>query len=67
MVCEELHSLDVKYPSNVEEFCEVLFEQYAHYCSSAQDPLFIQILGNSVTIAFLQKGFPENHASELLV
>lgn len=67
MVCEQLHHLDDKYPFNAEEFCEVLFEQYMHHCTSAQDPLFIQVLGNSVTIAFSQNVFPENHASALLV
>lgn len=67
MICEELHRIDRSHPENADAYCELVFDQYLKFSRSIQDPLCIQVLGNSLIIAFSQEGFAEKHASELLV
>ncbi|KAI8057472.1 hypothetical protein BDF21DRAFT_319929, partial [Thamnidium elegans] len=65
-VCQLSYKLNSKHPETAEKFCLALFDQYLRLCQTTQDPLWVQILGSSLLIAFTQPGFSQNYASELL-
>ena len=67
MICKELHKLDRRIPDDADKYCKLLIDQFLLRGAPVQEPLFIQLLGSSVTVAFAQKRFPEKHASDLLV
>lgn len=67
VMCHMLHSLDAKFPECADDYCLALFNQYLKYCQDSHDPLWIQLLGNTLIISFGQNEFPQQHAESLLV
>lgn len=52
--------------TSAEEYCTELFDKF-NELNATDEPVWINLLGNMLKIAFRQPGFAESHATDLLL
>ncbi|KAI8079021.1 uncharacterized protein B0P05DRAFT_470219, partial [Gilbertella persicaria] len=66
LVCQQANELNEDYPKDATEYCKRLFDNYLKSCKKAEEPLQLQLTGNSIAICFTQLGFAKEYAPQLL-
>ncbi|KAI9251049.1 hypothetical protein BY458DRAFT_444504 [Sporodiniella umbellata] len=66
LVCQKAHQVNKNHPETVNCYCKTLLVNYLELCDQVNDPLWIQLLGETISIVLSQPEIAANEASNLM-